>query len=63
MKTGYGHAKGFWLSAALPIVSDGLLMDFRYFGDMKIEEFVGEEVREAFAKYVINEEREIPSFM
>ena len=39
------------------------LMDFRYFGDMKIEEFVGEEVREAFAKYVINEEREIPSFM
>lgn len=27
------------------------LMDFRYFGDMKIEEFVGEEVREAFAKY------------
>lgn len=35
------------------------LMDFRYFGDMKIEEFVGEEVREAFAKYVINEEREI----
>ena len=26
-------------------------------------EFVGEEVREAFAKYVINEEREIPSFM
>lgn len=30
---------------------------------MKIEEFVGEEVREAFAKYVINEEREIPSFM
>ena len=33
------------------------------FGDMKIEEFVGEEVREAFAKYVINEEREIPSFM
>ena len=39
------------------------LMDFRYFGDMKIEEFVGEEAREAFAKYVINEEREIPSFM
>ena len=39
------------------------LMDFRYFGDMKIEEFVGEEVREAFAEYVINEEREIPSFM
>ena len=39
------------------------LMDFRYFGDMKIEEFVGEEVREVFAKYVINEEREIPSFM
>jgi len=39
------------------------LMDFRYFGDMKIEEFVGEEVREAFAKYVINEECEIPSFM
>ena len=39
------------------------LMDFRYFGDMKIEEFVGKEVREAFAKYVINEEREIPSFM
>lgn len=39
------------------------LMDFRYFGDMKIEEFVSEEVREAFAKYVINEEREIPSFM
>ena len=39
------------------------LMDFRYFGDMKIEEFVGEEVREAFAKYVINEESEIPSFM
>ena len=39
------------------------LMDLRYFGDMKIEEFVGEEVREAFAKYVINEEREIPSFM
>ena len=38
-------------------------MDFRYFEDMKIEEFVGEEVREAFAKYVINEEREIPSFM
>ena len=25
------------------------LMDFRYFGDMKIEDFVGEEVREAFA--------------
>ena len=39
------------------------LMDFRYFGDMKIEEFVGEEAREAFAEYVINEEREIPSFM
>ena len=39
------------------------LMDFRYFGDMKIEEFVGEEVREAFAEYVINEEREIPPFM
>ena len=38
-------------------------MDFRYFGDMKIEEFVGEEAREAFAEYVINEEREIPSFM
>lgn len=34
------------------------LMDFRYFGDMKIEEFVGEEAREAFAEYVINEERE-----
>ena len=39
------------------------LMDFRYFGDMKIKELVGEEVREAFAEYVINEEREIPSFM
>ena len=39
------------------------LVDFRYFGDMKIEEFVGEEVREAFAKYVINEESELPSFM
>ena len=39
------------------------LMDFRYFGDMKIEEFVGEEAREAFAEYVINEESEIPSFM
>lgn len=54
-----GMQKGF---GSLPLYRL-YLMDFRYFGDMKIEEFVGEEVREAFAEYVINEEREIPSFM
>ena len=39
------------------------LADFRYFGDMQIENFVDGEAQEAFEEYVVNEESELPSFM
>ena len=50
--------KGFGSLPLLPIVSDGLPL-FRRYEDRGI---VGEEAREAFGEYVINE-GEIPSFM
>ena len=39
------------------------LADFRFFGDMKVEEFVVGEAREAFAEFVINQEDTLPAFM
>ena len=39
------------------------LADFRYFGDMEIENFVEGEAQEAFEEYVVNAESELPPFM
>ena len=39
------------------------LEDFRFFGDMKVEEFVVEEARDAFAEYVLHEKSTLPAFM
>ena len=39
------------------------LEDFRFFGDMQIEEFAVGEAQDAFAEFMMQEDNELPAFM
>ena len=39
------------------------LEDFRFFGDMPVEEFVVGEAQDAFAEFVMQEDNDLPAFM